>query len=379
MSGSKSSLNEKLNTMSHECVACDICVKECAFLQKYGNPKQIAMNYGITADQPEHMAFECSLCSLCTAVCPVGLDPSALFLQMREHKALKGIEEKKYNRILSYEMRGTSKRYTYYGLPANCNTVFFPGCTLPGTRPKTTLKLIELLQNEIPTLGVVLDCCTKPSHDLGYASYFNQMFGELHQFLTDHKVQNIIVACPNCYKIFQEYGSPLSVRTVYEYLLEFESPSIRANLQKTVSIHDPCPMRFETPVLDAVRDLLANMGCTVAEMPHTRKNTLCCGEGGAVALVAEDLANSWRKTRISELKDHPLITYCAGCAGFLSGYVPTHHLLDIMFEPEKTINKKARVSTAPFTYFNRLRLKQKLKKLIPAKINRERTYKAKKD
>ena len=74
--------------------------------------------------------------------------------------------------MLAFERRGTSKRYTYYAIPAGCDTVFFPGCNLPGSRPDKTFKLYEHLKKSIPTLGIVLDCCMKISHDLGRTGPF---------------------------------------------------------------------------------------------------------------------------------------------------------------------------------------------------------------
>ena len=253
---------------------------------------------------------------------------------------------------------------------------FSLGVPCPGPGPKTTLKLIQLLQSHIPTLGIVLDCCTSPSHDLGYTRYFHQMFDDLCAFLIQNHVQNVLVACPNCYKIFRQHGGPLAVQTVYEYLSQHLPPRLPPHLKQTVTLHDPCPMRFEEPVLNAVRDLLANSECDIVEMPHARRKTLCCGEGGAVSLVAAQLAAHWTNTRIQETKGIPMITYCAGCAGFLARKAPTHHLLDFIFEPQKTLEGNARISTAPFTYLNRLMLKRKLKKIIPAKITRERTHRA---
>ena len=64
------------------------------------------------------------------------------------------------------------------------------------------LKLYEYLNKTIPGLGIVLDCCTKPSHDLGREGYFNSMFQEMKDFLVQNGVGGEMVACPNCFKIF---------------------------------------------------------------------------------------------------------------------------------------------------------------------------------
>jgi len=39
----------------------------------------------------------------------------------------------------------------------------------------------------------------------------------------------------------------------------------------------------------------------------------------------------------------------------------TFHVLDLFFDPERTMAGKAKISKAPFTYLNRLKLKKRLK------------------
>jgi len=101
-------------------------------------------------------------------------------------------------------------------LPEACQTILFPGCTLTGTRPDTTLKLLNYLKKIYPRLGIVLDCCCKPSHDLGRQTFFHEMFSEMQKYLIDHGIKNVITACPNCYQMFNHYGSPLEVTTEIE-------------------------------------------------------------------------------------------------------------------------------------------------------------------
>jgi Fe-S oxidoreductase len=67
--------------MAEKCTACGLCQKECAFLKKYGKPREIAESY--EPDRDFAMAFECSLCNLCTAVCPFKINPAGMFLTMR--------------------------------------------------------------------------------------------------------------------------------------------------------------------------------------------------------------------------------------------------------------------------------------------------------
>jgi uncharacterized membrane protein YdjX (TVP38/TMEM64 family) len=123
-----------------------------------------------------------------------------------------------------------------------------------------------------------------------------------------------------------------------------------------------------------VRDLIFRKGLSVEEMSHSGVRTLCCGEGGSVGCLSPSLAKNWGLLRKKETNGNRIITYCAGCAHFLSSFAPTSHILDLLFEPGKTMTGNVKVSKAPFTYLNRLKLKKQMKNMVDGKITRERTF-----
>jgi Fe-S oxidoreductase len=362
MEGTDSHLTKALDS---GCTRCQACVSHCAFLQKNGMPGDIAAS--LLAGKAQFDPFECSLCNLCTAVCPADIDPGIFFLEQRrqlvEHDQL---SLKPYATILNYERRGRSPLFCWYGLPTGCDTVFFPGCTLPGTRPEATWWLYQQLSAHIPHLGIILDCCHKPSHDLGRQPFFVDQFRAISTRLVSAGVRQIIVACPNCFKVFQEYADGLTVRTAWEFLAE-SSPDVHlAALTKSqVTVHDPCPLRHHEQTQLAVRSLISNQGLKIREMRHSRKRTLCCGEGGSVGFITPELAGQWGEIRRQEAGDDPVITYCAGCANFLSrAGMKTIHLVDLLTNPAKALAGKTSASRAPWTYVNRIRLKRRLQRAL---------------
>jgi len=349
------------------CTGCGVCVNECGFLKLYGSPLDISRSYDPEDPKKNVICFECSLCGLCTAICPEGLNPQALFLEMRREAFERGYGTfAEHKRLIGYERTGMSRRFSWYGVPEGCTTIFFPGCALPGTRPAATLAVYEKLKEAIPTLGLVMDCCTKPSHDLGRQQHFLEMFGEMTAWLEAHGVQRILVACPNCYKVFSEYAAQFQTETVYEALAGIIPDCTSVGYSSApVTIHDPCVVRFASAPQAAVRTLIAGAGCTTEEMSHTRTTALCCGEGGTVGAVAPDLANDWGERRVVEAAGRQVITYCAGCANHLGKRLKVSHLLDVIFATPKP-------SSGLMTYLNRLRLKSRFKKIVPAAATRER-------
>ncbi|RQW89209.1 MAG: (Fe-S)-binding protein [Geobacter sp.] len=368
-------LQELLDSVETGCTDCGICVTDCAFLRRYGTPKTIADSFAASDRASLSRPFECSLCGLCTAVCQERLDLENLFLEMRREAVERGFGHfPEHAPLLNYEHLGISRRFTLYRLPAGCSSIFFPGCALSGTRPEGVSTVFSLLQKANPALGIVFDCCLKPSHSLGRERYATAMFAEMRNYLLEQGVKEVLVGCPNCQIMFESFGQGLAVRTVYEVLEESALPLKKAT--GSVTVHDPCVIRNAEPVQQAVRTLLQRQGLTVEEMPHSGKTTLCCGLGGGVKLLAPDLAKEVAARRKNEAQGRRIITYCAGCVEALAPHTPTSHLLDLLFAPEQTLAGKVKGTAAPFTFLNRLRLKKRFKTMEGSAMLRERTFTA---
>jgi len=370
-------LADQLALITKNCIECPKCTAQCGFLKEYGNPKTIAQSYDPECSASLTLPFMCNLCDLCEAVCPVDLSPGRMFLEMRREAVARGAAPlPEHKGILGYERKGVSTGYSWYSLPDHCDTVFFPGCTFAGTRSDTTLALYEHLKTFVPNLGIVLDCCTKPSHDLGLKDYFDAMFGEMKDWLARQGVTSVLVVCPNCFKVFKQYGAPLTVTSVYDCLAEKGVPAASPDMGRIVTIHDPCVLRHEPSIQDAVRKLAVGQGYAVEEMPHSREKTVCCGEGGTVGAVAPHFSAAWRAVRKKEVGGRNMFTCCAGCAGLLSRQGPTDHILDAVFYPEAVAAGRRKATVAPFTYLNRKRLKRQIRDTYPAPVTRERTFQA---
>lgn len=368
----RAALRELLDATTARCTDCGICVRECAFLKKYGTPRSIA---SFDPDNLKSLArpFECSLCGLCTAVCPEQLDLDTLFLEMRREAVDRGFGDyPEHKPLVTYERLGTSRRFTLYRLPQGCTTVFFPGCSLSGTRPEGVNQVFSQLQKNDPAVGIVFDCCLKPSHSLGREQYVKAMFEEMRGYLVEQGVRQVLVGCPNCQVMFERFGAGLGVKTVWEALAEAEPRP--EQMTGTVTVHDPCVIRYAEPVHRAVRSLLGRRGLTVEEMPHSGRTTLCCGKGGAVDMLDPQLAAAWGALRKNEAAGRRIITYCAGCVQALGQHTPANHLVDLLFAPQQTMAGKEKGAAAPLTYLNRLALKRRQRNMKGIAVTRERTF-----
>jgi Fe-S oxidoreductase len=344
------------------CVNCHICVRECGFLTLHGTPGEICDRHR-SRDLQNSPVFACNLCGLCNTVCPKTLDITSAFLDLRrqiqqagQHTPATVSSDSRHKSICSYEKAGCSTLFSLHHLPPGCDTVFFPGCTLTATRSSVTQRTYSHLQSIYPNCGIVLDCCGKPSHDLGLEGTFQPLFSRLKSRLEAGGVKKIITACPSCHVTFEKYFPECTTRTIYEELAE-NPPPLPGGLQEIVTVHDTCTSR-NTPVIhESVRTLLSTTGTLITEGKHNREKALCCGEGAAASFIAPEVTAGWKNTRTREANGYRVITYCAGCSSILGKDLQTTHLLDLLFDYERAIAGKEQNTRSPFTYFRRLLFK----------------------
>jgi len=341
------------------CTNCGGCAVRCSFLKEYGTPAEIVTKIRELPPEAWPDPFHCSLCGLCNVACPVNLEPEKLFLAMRRARVLKeGVDFKPYKPILAYEKIGDSSLFSYLGLPPGCDTVLFPGCALPATRPTTVKRLFRALQKVDSKIGIALGCCIKPSHDLGREAHFEERFGVLHEKLVAAGVKRVITACPNCQKIFQTQGAPLEAVPAVRILADTGYAPTPLDGPPTV-VHDPCPQRHDRQTQQAVRAMAERCGMDLEKMPAQGAATRCCGEGGMVGFVRPDFAKAWTAQRVKAAKGRRVVTSCAGCAGFLGREMETVHILDEVFRSKPSLPIKP-----PFTYAVRLWLKAWFKRVV---------------
>lgn len=347
-------------SMDTKCTRCGVCRDQCAFLKQYGTPGEIARKVGKLPQTEWPDPYECSLCGLCNAVCPEGLQPEALFLDMRRVRAEAGaLDLGRYKPVLSYEKLGDSDFFSLLRFSEKGgDTVLFPGCALPASRSETVRRLFLALQKIVPDIGIALGCCLKPSHDLGRVKFFEERFGRLHEKLTRAGVKRVVTACPNCQKIFSMYGGSIAAVTAYTLLAESGFTPAAPDDGEAV-IHDPCPQRYDRGTQDAMRSLTGACNIRVIEIKEGRENTRCCGEGGMVKFVRPEFADIWTALRRKAADGRRMVTSCAGCANFLGGPVKVDHILDLLFD-----SRRRKPLKPPLTCLYRLWLKRWFKKRL---------------
>lgn len=318
-----------MSDMAARCTSCGECVRPCAFLQTEGTPAAIA-RLGDTNNNLR-AAYRCSLCGLCDAVCPERLSPSDMFITMRQEAAKRRvIDLKRYSPWLTYEKLGGSLLFRRDIIPEGCTTVFFPGCSFPGTRPDDVIKLLQKLRTVDPAIGLVLDCCGKISHDLGLTERFESLFGKLAARLKTKGITHILTSCPGCSKILREHGTEFETTSIYEVIAKMGPGASPPPDAPVVTVHDPCPARFDDAQQQAVRQMVLSCGYRAEELPGHGRTTRCCGQGGAVEECVPGTITREAGQITAEADGRTVISSCAACIDTLGARSPALHLVDLI-------------------------------------------------
>jgi Fe-S oxidoreductase len=215
---------------------------------------------------------------------------------------------------------------------AGSNTLYYPGCVTHYALPEVGRRYEELLRHAgvdfIVLPGETL-CCGSPVKRAGYVADFEELKAKNLRIFARFSVRKIITNCPGCYHTLKhDYG--LEAYHVSQVLADRLSRETRRQGDREtrrvspplplspsphlpITYHDPCHLGRWSGIYDEPRQLLANAGWTVTELPDNREHSLCCGAGGGLKSNFPDLANAIAQQRLSQVENGRLCTACPLC------------------------------------------------------------------
>jgi Fe-S oxidoreductase len=329
------------------CTDCGSCVKACNFLKHYcDSPRELAKRFARNPLENIEIPYSCSLCGLCQRICKHDLYPGGMCHETRV-KIFQPLQAKetpddfiydfvtpRLKGIRNHQIFSSSSIFALNQGPATSKgelpkRVFFPGCSLPAYAPSLVDKAYQYLRGKMPGLGVVLNCCGKPSKDMGDMARFDKIFNNTLNEFARHGVEEVVLACINCHKTFRE-NSAIRLRTIYEVMAEEGLPETAVPGSGEVTLHDSCPARHQPVIRQAIRTILTQLGYQIHDFRFNREMTQCCGAGGCAATGNTTLAGRHTRDRAAQAKGM-VVTYCAHCRERFSSQVPALHILDLIF------------------------------------------------
>ena len=365
---------------ARRCLQCQCleCVKVCTYLEHYGSyPKkyvrEVYNNLSIVMGHRQANQFinSCSLCSLCSKVCPEDLDMGAVCRQARRTMVDQGRMPASTHEFALRDMQFSNSEEFALGRhqPGTVASeyVFFPGCQLSASAPEQVERVYAQLRETLGApIGLMLRCCGVPAEWAGRLDLFKSALADFrcaHQALGNPRV---ILSCSTCYQMFQTYLPEVEVVSLWVLLDRLGLPARATSFAKkgVVSIHDPCTTRNEQSIQDSVRRILDRLGYRVEELPLSREKTECCSYGGLMWLANRSLAKAVVQRRIAE-NALDYVTYCAMCRDlFAAQGKRSLHLLDLLFEADPESRALRAGPGYSQRHENRARLKRKLIKEV---------------
>lgn len=368
---SKKTINTSIfKTYKSDCINCKKCVNICPFLQEYIKSPKSFINDLENSSIDINLPYYCSLCSCCKRVCPKDIDLGQLFFLLREEITTtnNGKTPIKGHKAMDFH-QNFSNNTIFKGVYGKKNTkkFFMPGCSLNGYSPNLSLKTYNYLKEKLGDVGLILNCCNKPTKDLGKRDLFDKRFS---QFISSLKKFNnddieIITACQSCFRVLKDETKDIKITSLWSLFSEIGIPKnsigkgLGSNL--TFSIKDSCQGLDYKEIGDGIRYVVESLGYNLNSKDVTNN---CCGLGGIVHLSNPLLSKKTKDNCINSLNSDNVITYCGGCLSAINNSDKnSYHILELIFEDEDTlfVDRKVNIS-ALSSWKNRYKIKKDLVK-----------------
>ncbi len=331
------------------CLSCECleCVKVCAYLKRYqGYPKTYARRFYNNAaivkgnHQANKMINSCSLCGLCTEVCPESFSMAELCLTARRDMATRGVMPPSAFEFALLDMAESDSEACALAMPGpgaeSCAHLFFPGCQLAGASPDTVGMVYAHLRDTLPGgVGIRLGCCGVPGRWAGREDLFAASMARFRADWERLGRPRVVAACATCLKTLVEAVPDIPAVSLWRVLagetgLPGNAPRA-GDGSRALAVHDPCSSRHDPQSQAAVRDLLSRLGIAVLEPPLTGRFTECCGYGGLMWNADPDMARTVAGRRVGVAPGDYVVS-CAMCRDMLwrAGNRAVH-LLDLIF------------------------------------------------
>lgn len=263
----------------------------------------------------ESAVWACTTCGACIDICPVGNEPMLDILDIRRDAVLMqgDVSAELQTAFKGMERQGNpwnnprSERFRWakdIDVPTvddnpDFDVLYWVGCA-PSYDPRAQLtarafvKVMQTAGINFAVLGEMENCTGDSARRAGKEDLYQELAMSNVETLNEvfmNKPRRIAVTCPHCFhniaKEYPQFGGNYEVvhhtQLIEELIAAGKLPdSANPKNMSNVTFHDPCYLGRHNDIVDAPRTVLtAGVGVDLIEMPRTKKNSFCCGAGGA--------------------------------------------------------------------------------------------------
>lgn len=260
----------------------------------------------------ESAIWACTGCGACLEICPVGDEPMLDIFDIRRDQVLMqgAVPEE-----LQVAFNGMERQGNPWGLAGsrmawteglefpvptveenpNFEILYWTGCAVSyDPRAQETaralVKVLHAAKVNFAVLGEAENCTGDVARRAGNEYLFYELATGNVETLNEVKPPRIVATCPHCLhnlgKEYHQFGGDYEVihhtELIEELIAQNRLPrSAHPRQWGNVTFHDPCYLGRHNDVVEAPRNVLTNFGAPLIEMPRHKKNSFCCGAGGA--------------------------------------------------------------------------------------------------
>lgn len=260
----------------------------------------------------ESAVWACTTCAACVDICPVGNEPMFDILDIRRNQVLMESEfpaelqvafkgmERQSNPWQNPEQRFTWAKGLEFPVPTfeenpDFEILYWTGCAVSyDPRAQLTARaLVKVLHTagiSFAVMGEAERCTGDVARRSGNEALYFEMATENVEILNEVNPPRIVVTCPHCYhnigKEYHQFGGEYEIvhhTELIEELIEAGRIPLDAHPKRmsNVTFHDPCYLGRQNDIVEEPRNVLNHLGDNLIEMPRNKRNSFCCGAGGA--------------------------------------------------------------------------------------------------
>jgi Fe-S oxidoreductase len=292
----------------------------------------------------DEAAWACTTCNACIEVCPVGNEQMLHIIDVRRErvlsaaefpnnlkKAFSGMEQVGNPWAMAPESRLDWTKGLAFPVPTveknpKPDVLYWVGCAaaFDPRAQKIARSMAEILNAagvSWAVLGLKEKCTGDAARRAGNEYLFAQLAAENAGTLNGLAPKLIVTTCPHCLHTikneYPQFGGNYAVRHHTEFideLIKGGKLNLKPETNGAATYHDPCYLGRHNEIFDQPRAVIESAGVKVAEPERNRRNSFCCGAGGAQFWKGEEpgrervTANRWR-----ELKATGAGTVATGC------------------------------------------------------------------